>query len=83
MIKGIVHTALVVRDYEEAKIFYCEKLGFEVVEDTPLENKRWVRLRAPGHLGSEILLSKAINEKQVASIGNQTGGRGGYKWRWG
>jgi len=75
MITGIAHTALLVHDYEEAKEFYCKKLGFKVAEDTPLESKRWVRLRAPGGGGSEILLSKAVDDKQRASIGNQTGGR--------
>ena len=75
MILGIVHTALIVRDYDEAKRFYCEKLGFVVVEDTQLENKRWVRLRAHGGKGSEILLSKAVDDRQRACIGNQTGGR--------
>jgi catechol 2,3-dioxygenase-like lactoylglutathione lyase family enzyme len=75
MITSIVHTALIVRDYEEAKFFYCEKLGFKVVEDTQLKNKRWVRLKAPGGGGSEIILSKAVDEKQLLAIGNQTGGR--------
>ena len=75
MILGIAQIALVVRDYEEAISFYCGKLGFTVVEDTLLEHKRWIRIRAPGSMGSEILLSKAINRKQEESIGNQTGGR--------
>lgn len=76
MILGIVHTALLVRDYDEAITFYGDKLGFEVVEDTPLPTgKRWVRLRAPGGVGSEILLSRAVDDVQRASIGNQTGGR--------
>lgn len=75
MITGIVHTALVVRDYEEAKEFYCGKLGFVVVEDTQLPKKRWVRIKPPGNQGSEILLSKAVDERQAASIGNQAGGR--------
>lgn len=75
MITGIVHTALVVRDYEEAKNFYCGKLGFVVVEDTELAKKRWVRIRPPGGQGSEILLSKAVDEDQAAAIGKQAGGR--------
>lgn len=75
MITGIVHTALIVRDYDEAMSFYCGKLGFIVVEDTQLTNKRWIRLRALGGKGSEILLSKAVDDKQRASVGNQTGGR--------
>jgi catechol 2,3-dioxygenase-like lactoylglutathione lyase family enzyme len=75
MITGIAQTALIVREYEEAMEFYCGKLGFIVAEDTQLEKKRWVRLRAPGGKGSEILLSKAVDDKQRAAVGNQTGGR--------
>jgi catechol 2,3-dioxygenase-like lactoylglutathione lyase family enzyme len=75
MITGIAHTALVVREYEEAMEFYCGKLGFVVTEDTELGNKRWVRLKAPGGTGSEILLSRAVNDQQRAAIGNQAGGR--------
>jgi catechol 2,3-dioxygenase-like lactoylglutathione lyase family enzyme len=75
MITRIAYTALIVRDYEEAIQFYCGKLGFLVAEDTQLANKRWIRLRAPGEKGSEILLSKAVEDKQRAAVGNQTGGR--------
>lgn len=75
MIQKIAHTALVVRDYEEAIQFYCGILGFQVVEDTPLKEKRWVRLATPGKEGSEILLSKAVNGEQQAAIGKQAGGR--------
>ncbi len=75
MITGIALTALLVRDYQEALAFYCEKLGFLVVEDTSLESKRWVRIRAPGGGGGELLLSKASDEKQAETVGNQAGGR--------
>lgn len=76
MIVAVAHTALVVDEYQRAMEFYCGKLGFIVVEDTPLSNgKRWVRLRAPGGGGAEILLSRAANEQQRAAIGNQTAGR--------
>jgi catechol 2,3-dioxygenase-like lactoylglutathione lyase family enzyme len=76
MITGVAHTALLVREYDEAKKFYCGLLGFTVTEDTLLPTgKRWVRLRAPGGAGSEILLSRAVDDKQRAAVGNQTGGR--------
>jgi catechol 2,3-dioxygenase-like lactoylglutathione lyase family enzyme len=75
VITGIAYTPLIVREYDEAVEFYCGKLGFLVSEDTQLENKRWVRLKAPGGKGSEILLSRAANEQQRAAVGNQTGGR--------
>lgn len=70
-------TALVVRDYDEALAFYCEKLGFKVVEDTPQpeQSKRWVVIRPPGSKGGAILLARAVGEKQEAFIGDQSGGR--------
>jgi catechol 2,3-dioxygenase-like lactoylglutathione lyase family enzyme len=75
MITEIVHTALLVREYEEAKAFYCGKLGFEIAEDTELPGgKRWVRLGLPGG-GCDILLSRAVDDRQRAAVGNQTGGR--------
>jgi predicted enzyme related to lactoylglutathione lyase len=65
-----------VRDYDEALAFYVDKLGFEKVDDTDLGGgKRWVRVRPPGSTGAGILLAKAVTEKQLASVGNQTGGR--------
>jgi catechol 2,3-dioxygenase-like lactoylglutathione lyase family enzyme len=76
MITSIAHTALLVREYDEAKSFYCDVLGFTVAEDAQLPGgKRWVRLRAPGGGGSEILLSRAVDDKQRAAVGHQTGGR--------
>ena len=44
---------LVVRDYDEAIDFYLRAVGFNVVEDTVLdEHKRWVVLAPPGASGS-------------------------------
>lgn len=72
----IALVALTVRDYDEAIAFYVGVLGFELVEDTALgEGKRWVRVRPAGSAGACLLLAKAVGEAQVASIGNQTGGR--------
>lgn len=77
MITEILHLALLVRDYDEAKHFYCGKLGFTVEEDTEqASGKRWVRLRPPGGgRGSELLLSKAVGDDQERLVGNQAGGR--------
>jgi len=72
----LAHIAVVVRDYDEAIQFYTQKLGFTLIEDTKLsEEKRWVLVKPPGAKECSILLAKAANEKQSASIGNQTGGR--------
>jgi len=75
MIVGIAQIALLVKDYDEAIDFYCGKLGFFVIEDSKLEQKRWIRLSPPGRQGSELLLSKVVDEKQKVSVGNQAGGR--------
>ena len=66
-------TALLVRDYDEAIGFYVGKLGFELVEDTPQGDKRWVVVRPRGSDGA-LLLARAVGE-QTARIGDQAGGR--------
>lgn len=76
MKQHIAHIALVVKDYDEAIEFYTKKLDFQLLEDTKLsEQKRWVRVAPPGAKECCLLLAKAANERQTASIGNQTGGR--------
>lgn len=76
MTQKIGQIALVVKDYDEAIKFYTEKLDFQLIEDTKLsEDKRWVIVAPPGNKDCCLLFAKASNEKQIASIGNQTGGR--------
>ncbi len=76
MKQRIAHTAVLVRDYDEAIAFYTEKLDFKLIEDTLLSpKKRWVVIAPRGAKEGSILLAKAANERQMASIGNQTGGR--------
>lgn len=68
--------ALVVRDYDEAINFYTQKLNFKLVEDTQMSpTKRWVIVSPNGANGTRLLLAKAADNQQLASIGNQTGGR--------
>jgi len=76
MKQRIAHIALVVKDYDEAIKFYTEKLDFQLLEDTRLsDQKRWVLIAPKGSNECCLLLAKAANERQMASIGNQTGGR--------
>ncbi len=77
MKQSIIHVALVVRDYDEAIAFFCQKLHFDLVEDTyqPEQNKRWVVVSPPGSSGTNLLLARASTPEQEASIGKQTGGR--------
>lgn len=67
---------LVVPDYDQAIAFYCDVLGFELVEDTQLSpTKRWVLVAPKGAKETRILLAKAEGPAQQAAIGNQAGGR--------
>jgi len=77
MKQSILHVALVVRDYDEAIAFFCEKLRFSLVEDTyqPEQDKRWVVVAPPGSTGAQLLLARASTPQQEAFIGNQAGDR--------
>ena len=73
----ITQIAITVREYDEAIAFYVGTLGFILAEDTDMGNgKRWVRVVPPGsNAGAAILLARAATPEQVATVGNQTGGR--------
>ncbi|MFK7994999.1 MAG: VOC family protein [Granulosicoccus sp.] len=68
---------LVVNRYDEAIDFFVSKLGFKLIEDTPLSpgNKRWVIVAPTGPAASALLLAEAGDENQRAAVGCQTGGR--------
>jgi catechol 2,3-dioxygenase-like lactoylglutathione lyase family enzyme len=76
MNQHLAAVALVVRDYDEAIDFYVGKLGFDLIEDTPMSDaKRWVLVAPPGSRETRLLLAKADNPEQKTRIGNQAGGR--------
>jgi catechol 2,3-dioxygenase-like lactoylglutathione lyase family enzyme len=77
MKQSLALVSLVVRDYDEALAFYIGKLGFQLIEDTPVpeQSKRWVVISPPGATESRLLLARASNAEQQQQIGNQTGGR--------
>ena len=74
---GLAMTALVVPDYDKAISFFTEALDFTLEEDTDLGGgKRWVVVAGKG--GGKLLLARAVNDRQRAAVGNQTGGRVGW-----
>lgn len=76
MKRHIAQITLLVEDYDDAIEFYTQKLDFELVEDTKLDEvKRWVLVRPRNAMECCLLLAKATSSKQKGSIGNQTGGR--------
>jgi uncharacterized glyoxalase superfamily protein PhnB len=69
---------LVVDDYDEAIVFYVDAVGFELREDSRIEDgKRWVVVAPPGAKETAVLLARAVTPAQRARIGDQTGGRVG------
>ena len=76
--RKIATVALIVRDYDEAIDWFCTRLSFDLVEDTPQDgNKRWVVV-SPGNRSCRLLLAEPVGEQQRSAIGNQTGGRVGF-----
>jgi catechol 2,3-dioxygenase-like lactoylglutathione lyase family enzyme len=77
MKQSIALVSLVVRDYDEAIQFFVGKLGFLLVEDSPVpaQRKRWVVVAPPGGDGCRLLLARASSGEQQSRVGNQTGGR--------
>jgi len=75
MTQRLSQIALLVRDYDEAIAYYVGKLGFTLIEDTVLDAaKRWVTV-APKGGETRLLLAKAVGERQLAAVGDQSGGR--------
>ena len=85
MAQQLTQIALTVLDYDDSIAFYVNTLGWELLEDTDRGGgKRWVRVRPRGSepgddgrddAGAGLLLAKAVTPEQIASVGNQTGGR--------
>lgn len=78
----IESVALIVHDYDAAIAFFCETLGFDLVEDSSADTndgrpKRWVVVRPPGAT-TGLVLAQADGEEQQAAVGNQTAGRVGF-----
>jgi catechol 2,3-dioxygenase-like lactoylglutathione lyase family enzyme len=76
MPQRLAHVTFLVRDYDEALVFFTESLGFRVVENSPLPgNKRWILVAPPGSQGANLLLARAATPEQLQQVGNQGAGR--------
>ncbi|MBB4348864.1 MULTISPECIES: VOC family protein [Rhizobiaceae] len=78
-VRSLFLVTLVVDDFDRARSFYCGDLGFDCVEDTSLaDGKRWLVVKPKGDEGAALLLAQAADDRQLAAIGNQAGGRVGF-----
>jgi catechol 2,3-dioxygenase-like lactoylglutathione lyase family enzyme len=77
MSKALAAVSLLVREYDEAIEFFCNKLNFKLIEDSyqPEQDKRWVVVAPPGSNGTNLLLARASTPEQEAFVGRQSGGR--------
>jgi len=73
---------LVVAEYDEAIAWFRERLGFTLITDTPVGEKRFVVVTPPGG-GCGLVLARAVNVGQRAEIGRQAGGRAAFFLRTG
>ena len=68
--------ALLVRDYDEAIEWYGRALGFRLAKNEDQGGgKRWVVIEDQARRG--LLLARAKKPEELASVGNQFGGRVG------
>lgn len=79
------HVALIVDDYDTAIEFFVDKLGFDLVQDSPAltndgQPKRWVVVRPP-NAQTGLLLARADGEGQSQAVGKQFAGRVGLLLR--
>lgn len=76
MRQTLAAVSLLVPSYGEGIAFFVGRLGFSLVEDTPLGGgKRWVLVAPPGGGGTRLLLAQAADAAQRRAIGDQAGGR--------
>ena len=76
MTASVATVSVLVRDYDEARDWYIDKLGFTLVDDRDMGGgKRWVVVAPPGGGGARLLLAQAVKPAEIAQVGNQAGGR--------
>jgi catechol 2,3-dioxygenase-like lactoylglutathione lyase family enzyme len=74
--------AVIVEEYDSAIEFFVDRLGFELVEDSPSltedgRPKRWVVVR-PAGAATGLLLARADGDDQRTAVGGQFAGRVGF-----
>jgi catechol 2,3-dioxygenase-like lactoylglutathione lyase family enzyme len=75
MLEAMSHVGVWVRDQEEAKAFYTEKLGLEVREDVSppeLGGYRWLTVGPPGQPDFNLILARpgppAVDEETAEEV---------------
>jgi catechol 2,3-dioxygenase-like lactoylglutathione lyase family enzyme len=69
--KRVTLVKLFVSNHDEALEFYTKKLGFEVTEDSKMDDYRWLLVRLPDNKEFCINLDVAKTDEQEALVGRQ------------
>ena len=59
MISGASKVVIDVDDQERAKVFWTDTMGFELAQDTPYGEERWLEVRPPDHAVNLVLNLRA------------------------
>lgn len=78
MSRQIAAVTLVVPEYDAAIAFYVGVMGFDLRTDTQMPGGKRFVIVAPGDGQCGLVLARAADAAQAASIGQQTGGRVGF-----
>ena len=73
MTQTLGHVTLVIRDYDEAIAFFTGPLGFELLEDKPFGEGRWVTVALPNHRDLTLALELATSADDKSLVGRQAG----------
>lgn len=67
MVGGVTKVVVEVDDQDRARRFWTEKLGFELVQDTPYGSERWLEVRTPDK-AVVVVLGLRHGERPAAAV---------------
>ncbi|MBI5273205.1 MAG: VOC family protein [Chlamydiia bacterium] len=71
MISSVKHVTIPVKDQDRACAFYTQKLGFQVLCDTPFgEGQRWIELKIPDADTQVVLFTPEGHEERIGTFSN-------------
>ncbi len=68
MIDAVATICIFVNDQDKAKAFYTDKLGFELRQDAPMGESRWIAVTPKGALTEVILYKLDDNWKHYRQV---------------
>lgn len=73
MITKLTHVTLWVKNQDDAKTFYVDKLGFKVHTDDSktIPGYRWLSVQPPDQQDVQIVLGIARKPEEIAAVGKQ------------